>query len=372
MLTELMKVAYEQKEKRANQEAVHALLKQFPSEELYKLATGEVTKEAFLDSGPLDGPKTWIDRFKGSPFFEQAVALEQEEIQLEMDELSKRQQKDQERDAVWSLRDQLRLKKRLLELQAAQADVSGQAPSPAPPPQEAQGAGALGQEAPNPEKTVTASALVSMADSMGRELAQSDFKTKEASQRLLQTGDEAGRVLSKLALDMSALKGLGQGAMGFLKANRGAAIGAGVGAIGGLAHGLQKDQNGQRHLLRGLAEGAAGGVAGAAAGHGVEHFAKAMGHNGGNVGEALNATGRQLKFQGEKAMGAVKGALGGAPGAAPAAAGTVNPMGKTVPMAATSGQLNPTINSPVPMNLKKPAPMGDRIPTGMINGQYFQ
>jgi hypothetical protein len=53
----------------------------------------------------------------------------------------------------------------------------------------------------------------------------------------------------------------------------------------------------------------AGAGVGAVVGHGATHFAKAMGHSGGNVAESLGATGRQLKFQGQQAAGAIKGAL---------------------------------------------------------------
>lgn len=320
MLDEFMKVAYAKSQREQEQLNLHNLLKQLPVEDLYKLATGEVTKQAYMDAAcsPKAGSdsSTWIDRFKNTPLFDQAVSLEQEEIQLEMDELQKRKERQaqsQMEQGVWELRDQLRLKKRLLELQAAQVDITGQLPQA----EEEQGAGAVGAEAPNPEQTVQeTSSKVAMAETMGRQLARQDFK-KEASQRnLLTAGDTAGRLMSKVALDMNAAKGLGQGAMNFLKGNRGAALGAAAGAAGGLAQGLQADPaTGQRSLMKGLAGGALGAAGGAAVGHGAQHFTKALPHAGGNVGEALKATGSQLKYQGQQAATAIKGALGGGGGA---------------------------------------------------------
>jgi len=389
MLDEFFKVAYAKSQKEEQQHELHLLLKQLPVEDLYKLASGEVTKQAYLDEcgTGASAPKQWIDRFKGTPLFDQAVALEQEEIQLEMDDLQKRKERKAERqleDSLWELKDQIRLKKKLLELQAAQTDVTGQLPAPATAeapagPAEAQGAGAVGQETPNPEKTVKdAAQKVAMAEDLGRQLARQDFRKEAAQRTLLTTGDSAGRVLVKTALDMNAIKGLGQGAMSFLKSNRGAAIGTALGAAGGVAKGLERDpMTGQRSLLKGVAGGALGAAGGAALGHGAEHFAKALPHAGGNVSEALSATGRQMKYQAGRASDAVKGALTGAQPAAAAsgAAKTVSMPPSTQAMAAGSaptmlGGAAPTMNMPNPA-LRRPAAMPPRIPTGMINGSAF-
>lgn len=402
MLDEFFKVAYaksQEEEKRAN---LHNLLKKLPIEDLYKLASGEVTKQAFLEaekSEEADKPKSWVEKFKDTPFFDQAVALEQEEIQLEMDDLQKRQDKKLEAKmddnaSTWELRDQLKLKRRLLELQATQAEVTGQDPNAVPEEVEAEGdqladpdavsttppvvpaqtalkAPGEGAVETPPEEKTSAAKMVSMAEVMGRNLARQDFQ-KEASQRsLLSAGDTAGRILTKTALSMTAVKGLGQGAMGFLKANPGAAAGTALGAAGGLAAGLQKDpQTGQRSIVKGVAGGVLGGAAGAAAGHGAQHFSKSMAHSGGNVGESLAATGRQLKYQAGQAGQAVKGALTSAP---QAGAATLSAGPSTAAMAPTmmSGAMKPTVNMPAP-GLQRPAAMPSKIPTGMVNGSAFQ
>lgn len=221
--------------------------------------------------------------------------------------------------------------------------------------------------------------------------------------------EEKHKAKEKKALDAGALAGLGRQAAGFLGKNPGAALGAAAGAAGGLAHGLQKDEQGNRHLLRGVAEGAAGGVAGAALGHGGQHFAKAMAHRpeglslGQRALDAAGATGRQLKYQGEQAVSAVRDALkpgagGGlnqpawnpkqtprlqaappgqvvqalpaSPATAPAAnmrdAATVNLNRAGSPALAATQPAAAANNMP-----KRPAPglpYGSRIPTSMLQG----
>lgn len=354
MLDAFMKVAYARSRHEQEQLRVHNLLKQLPVEDLYKLATGEVTKQAYLsECAPSNGDgksATWIDRFKGTPLFDQAVALEQEEIQLEMDELQKRKERQvqsQMQEGTWELRDQLRLKKRLLELQAAQVDITGQLPQPVAEEQEAgpvEAAPAQAAAAPSAQKQ--ASAQLRMAENMGRQLAQQDFK-KEAMQRtLLSAGDAAGRLMSKTALDMNAMKGLGQGAMNFLKANRGAALGAAAGAAGGAVQGLRVDPaTGQRSLMKGLAGGALGAAGGAALGHGAQHFAKALPHAGGNVGQALKATGQQMKYQGQRAAQAVKGAVT-SPGAIGPKFPAANPVRTPRPGLGTANTVAATAQDP--------------------------
>ena len=305
MLNHFLKVAYARSQAEEDRSRLHNLLKQLPIEDLYKLASGELTKEALLaaeSSLETNEPKTWIDKFKGTPLFDQAVGLEQEEIQLEMDQLQKRQEeramKDTDSSAVWDLKDQMRLKKKLLDVQLAQLDVTGQMPMEEEPPMEDPNmtAGAMApppkplptqpeQTAPKPpsappaeepkatpEKDKMAAAeKIAAAEDMGRRLARQDFQKEARVKELLALGDETGRALTKMAFGMAGLQGLGRSAMNFAKANPGAAIGAGVGAVGGMAKGLQKDpQTGQRSLLKGVAGGVLGGAAGGAAGHAAQ------------------------------------------------------------------------------------------------------
>lgn len=113
-------------------------MKQLPKAELFALATGQIK---------LGGEHgiCWLDRFKGTPLMSQAIELEQREIQMDAADQQRRSLNSQN----FAERDQLRLQKRMLELQLAEQE-SGAGPeaqavplgqTTAPPP-EAQGAGA--------------------------------------------------------------------------------------------------------------------------------------------------------------------------------------------------------------------------------------
>lgn len=94
------------------------------------------------------GEFTFLERFKGTPLFDQAIALEQEELQAEMLDQQKRQERrvSSNENQLWDARDQIRLRKRLLELELAKQQNGGGTPVPAPvgPGAEAQGSGAPG------------------------------------------------------------------------------------------------------------------------------------------------------------------------------------------------------------------------------------
>jgi hypothetical protein len=79
-----------------------------------------------------DSAKGWISQFEGSPLLQQALALERQELQMEAEDLTKRQQERAESDGRiqadqqrWDMRDQLRIQKRQLELQAAEQALGG-------------------------------------------------------------------------------------------------------------------------------------------------------------------------------------------------------------------------------------------------------
>lgn len=87
-------------------------------------------KEAYgvpLSCGPESGPPSWLGQFEGTPLHEQAIALEREELRMQAEDLAKRQQERAQNEgrmqadsARWDLQDQIRLKKRELELQLAE------------------------------------------------------------------------------------------------------------------------------------------------------------------------------------------------------------------------------------------------------------
>jgi len=286
MLEGFLKVAYEQQRRETWTGELSELLKQLPVEELRKIASGVTIKEAYGDCMP-EERQTFLDKFKGSPLIEQAIALEQEEIQADMLSMQKREERrteQQAEDSVYDMKDQIRLKRRLLELQLAKEQAGvGAAPGAqpaAPPGQTAQGAGALGDV---PAEGVQDSSMgvvggktasldkkkFAFAEQMGRTLAR-----EEAAQFELQKiAAAAGAVMAKEALNLGSLAGLAGKvapmagkALGFAAKNptlTGAAVGAAGGALAG----------GPGNRLAGAAGGAA---LGAGVGHAAGGIGKGM------------------------------------------------------------------------------------------------
>ena len=105
-----------------------------PRATLQKLAFGE------LECG--EGHKTWLEKFKGTALFDKALELMQAELEQEAQEMQNRQQSQQ----FYSAGDQIRLKKKLLELELARTEM-GQLTEPGPIEQEAPSATAPAQGA---------------------------------------------------------------------------------------------------------------------------------------------------------------------------------------------------------------------------------
>lgn len=149
MIDEFLKVAYAGALKQKEEAELEGLLRHLPAAELHKIANGTPVAELYgeLDKTAMveiDGSqsKSYLDRFKGTPLFEQAIALEQEELQADMQDMQQRQQRraeGQNEGAIWDMKDKIRLRKRMLELDLAKQEAGG-----APPGEPVQGAGAPG------------------------------------------------------------------------------------------------------------------------------------------------------------------------------------------------------------------------------------
>lgn len=115
MIPEYMQVLWEHDVKNRGDREFVETLKNLPNEELYKIANGH-TKEGYYDS---DGD--WLQKYKGSPLFQQAVELEKRLIELEAHEQEVRKLKEQEFSYVEAQdeRDRIRLEKRILDLELA-------------------------------------------------------------------------------------------------------------------------------------------------------------------------------------------------------------------------------------------------------------
>jgi hypothetical protein len=297
MLNEWLKMQYTASLAKQAEAETMELLSQLPFDEVRKLADGtpiaevwpHLEKKAYYDcSAPTksgsEGPVGWLDQFKDTPLLQQAIALENEELQAEMTDLQRRQEQRKQTagmDSLWDAKDQIRMKKRLLELEkvkqeagAAAADTPAQgAGAPGPVPAEgvqddSQGLGGGVAKSASAKK-------IAFAEEMGRALARHNFEKAAHVELLTMYGSQAGEVLAKVALDFGALGGLAtkmapmaQKALGFAKANptlTGAALGAGAGALAG----------GQGHRL-------SGALGGAALGGGIGHVA---GGGGGVLGQ---------------------------------------------------------------------------------------
>lgn len=108
-------------EKRASAERQNLeLLSRLPTPELLKLAGGMTLKEAFFPESA-----DWLEKFKDTPLLQDAIALEKESLNIEMEEQANRRENDQLYRDNNSRRDELSIKKKLLDLQLAEQDAGG-------------------------------------------------------------------------------------------------------------------------------------------------------------------------------------------------------------------------------------------------------
>ena len=249
---------------------VIGLLDGLPDWEVEKIASGMPIAELYghLDRKPLtktasdcdpDGePKSFLDRFKGTPLFDQAVALEQEELQAEMLDLQKKQESRanrQNEDTIWDAKDKLRVRKRLLELELAKQQGGAPAAVPAAEPMgdTTQGAGAPGP--------VPAEGVQDSSGGLGGGVAKIGTKRPDKLDADIQLTDADKK---RVREGKTPVSGLG-----------GSLIGGAVGGVGGGVAARRATKNmvidtAAKAGLRGGAPGfgaAAGILAGAAGGH---------------------------------------------------------------------------------------------------------
>lgn len=339
MLDHFLEVTYradsEAKEKRAFIES----LKKLPMEDLAKLASGETTLDKLAHDMCGEGHQ-WLDHYKDTPLFEQALALEQAELQNQMAQ----QQNDLQHEGTKFYRegDKIRLQKRMLNLQLVQSQAQATAGAPLPPSPEApaQGAGAPGAGAPNNEEAMGASneqgVKVGGAPLWSKLASPKPKKEKTAAPNLGAIGSGIMGNLSRVT------KAMPKGEL------MRAGIGAGVGALGGAMAG------GPDHRLSGALGGAAALGVGSLAGGNIARAAQAGGGlTGATAMKGLADTGRQMKATGNAVVGGVKkGLRAGEAGAAGAA--KVAPSG--IPMG-TPGSTGTQQAIPVPHT-----PSTDAIP----------
>ncbi len=255
MLDAFLQVAYEHQTRHTEGVKLAKVLMELPLEDLQKLVTGEA-KLAF-PACPSDGECSWIDKFKNTPLFDQALELEKAELEADVAR-TEAQAAQPSWEEMNKTQDQIRVQKKMLEL-----DLLGQIhgePAPAGPTQPMSIVSA-GMEPPAPAPAEEATSEVAAAP-----------PTASVPETPASPAEKAASVrMKKAALD---LKALGGQALQIAKKNpkavgvvAGAAVGAGGGAIAG----------GPGNRLGGALGGAAVGAGvGAAGGHAAGGIAKRM------------------------------------------------------------------------------------------------
>lgn len=210
-----LKTASHNDKKAADERVLVEAMKGLPPDVLFKIANGEMKLGSMVDCGPskTGGPHNleWLEEFKDTPFFEQALQLEQQAINIEMMRQQSQSQHDAERKEepnFYDMEDRIRLQKRLLGLQLASTQLQAQGggmpgampggagpvpPGPAaPPPSVPEGAGG---GAPSPTDGKVAFDHAAM---MGQRMAQSDYDRAVT----MNTATAMGQDLAKVAFDL--------------------------------------------------------------------------------------------------------------------------------------------------------------------------
>lgn len=124
MLDSFLKVACSRSEREENQARLTEKMRQLPEETLLKIASGE-EKLAYMGNLSCEGgggSESWLDKFKGTPLFEQALELEKQDLQEQMAERARWREEDQLRSARNAMRDEISVQRKLLELQLAEVE----------------------------------------------------------------------------------------------------------------------------------------------------------------------------------------------------------------------------------------------------------
>jgi hypothetical protein len=128
MLDKWLEVSYgKTKEAEAKDRRIQ-LMRNLPNDMLLKIAngheklgmSGEIAKSAYCGE---DGK--WLDRFKGTPLFAQALEIERGDLENRMAEKQRRQERRSFYEAEDAARDDLDIKRKLLELQLAEHEAGG-------------------------------------------------------------------------------------------------------------------------------------------------------------------------------------------------------------------------------------------------------
>lgn len=251
MLDKFLEIAHREQTKTASRDAYVELMAKLPVEELLEIRRSGQVKLAFGEPacGPGGGASTWLDHFKDTPLYPQAIALEEEELKLETARQQSSQVEQVSRDEMYREQDALRIQKRLLEIELAKMQMAeesaGQPPPPptpgmGPPGMGAQGAGAVGDMAPEgaQDGAVGKFAAIRMKVAMLKTAKEIPSAGR---------GDAFGETVGDVATG-------------------GARAGGVMGGLAGAAHGALRGHGVLDRAGKALSEGAAGAGLGALAG----------------------------------------------------------------------------------------------------------
>jgi len=291
MLDSFLKVACANEEKVAEQTRLVNKMRQLPEDYLHKLASGEA-KLGYGMVGSFSGDDgTWLDRFKGTPLFEQALELEKQELQEQMAEKARWREEDAQRSQRNAGRDELCIQKKLLELQLAEAEAGGGEEEAMAAEEEAVAAeGAPPEEPPAEEEAVEEApaeeAPPAEAAPPAAPPAESKPKVdvKVASAMMLETlaklaKDDESPTIKERALaakDKYDERAAARKAKGPIAYRTGSAVGRNIDQVGG----------GVGALVGGAAGGSRFGVPGALAGAGLGYL---TGRGAARAGQGFHA-----------------------------------------------------------------------------------
>jgi len=124
MLDVFLKTLVERDKRASAEDEMAERFKQLPLEEVSKIASGKVKLSYHDDEG-----NCWLKKYEGTPLYDQAIALEEECIQIESEDIERRIARRQEdKTDTWDLKDMLRLKKRQLDLELNKQRAAGESP----------------------------------------------------------------------------------------------------------------------------------------------------------------------------------------------------------------------------------------------------
>jgi hypothetical protein len=273
MIDSFLEVAYGKTKLAEDMNRRVELMRKLPDGLLRKIASGEEKLGYPISETTSDGePKTWLDRFKGTPLFEQALEIEKQELENRLADKARRQSERAQWEAQDSARDELCIKRKMLELQLAELEEGGgqpveeEAAAEGETPEEEMAEQAGGEEAPVEEAAeqmkaamakwaATAGAIADIRSEERKKYSSAMVKAaktlREIEEETIRRGREAG---AKWGLKRGAKSG----------ARSGAIPAALAGAVMGGVRGGMKGGGGGRgtralRALGGAALGATGG-----------------------------------------------------------------------------------------------------------------